>query len=53
MRVPNSQIHLARSVAAVSVTRIGSPPFRPVALRSAALMLIMCLPTITPTVFRY
>lgn len=38
--------------ATVRVTRMGSTPFTPVALRTAALMLIMCLPPITLTVFR-
>jgi hypothetical protein len=39
--------------ATVRMTRMGSPPFSPVAVRTAALMLIMCLPPITPAVFRY
>src|SRR4051812_23217218 len=32
---------------------MGSPPFRPVAFRTAALMPIMCRPPITATVLRY
>ena len=39
--------------ASVSVTWIGSPPLRPVFSRMPALMLIMCLPPMTPTVVRY
>ena len=32
---------------------MGSPPVSPVAVRTAALMLIRCLPPVTPAVFRY
>src|SRR5258708_8654788 len=39
--------------ATVRVTRTRSPPFRPAALRTAALTLLRCRPPITPTVLRY
>ena len=45
--------HLLRGVRDGQGDADGSPPCSPVALRTAALMLIMCLPPITPTVFRY
>lgn len=46
-------VHLKRSVRDGQHHAYRSPPFSPVAVRTAALTLIMCRPPITPTVLRY